>query len=271
VTAVNPRDHAHHPEHSRAEESTDSAGQTWHERVITSTGFDDDRGQADEAFVEVLRAHRAGTADDVSVMAAVAAARLLVPVTAMASRPPDDLRRSSLASQPDRRRAADDSVDMAVVTLVAPTGERAQPAFTSLAALADWNADARPVPVTTARAAQAAVSDGCDVIVLDPGTDREVELRPSMVWALAQQREWLPAHADPFVAAAVAAAVAPEDGVAAHDLSAGDEPGVLRVSLELVPGLSAEEVRGIATRVGERLATDGETRARIDGLAFAIR
>ena len=116
-----------------------------------------------------------------------------------------------------------------------------------------------------------AFADGCDVIVVDPGTDREVELRPSMVWALAQQREWLPAHLDPFVGAAVERAVAAEDGIAAHDVSPGDQPGILRVTLELRSGLSAEEVRGIATRVGERLATDGETRARIDGLAFAIR
>jgi hypothetical protein len=35
--------------------------------------------------------------------------------------------------------------------------------------------------------------------------------------------------------------------------------------------LSADQVQGIATAVGERLATDGEVRARIDGLAFAIR
>ncbi len=247
-------------DHLPSGEQADSAGQTWHERVLTSTGFDDDRGEADSVLVALLRDRRSGAADDESVMAAVAGARLLVPVTAVAT----DVREGE-------HGLADASVDMAVVTLVAPTGERAQPAFTSLAALTGWNADARPVPVTAARAAQAAVTDGCDVIVLDPGTDREVELRPSMVWALAQQREWLPAHRDPFVAAAVRAAVLPEDGIAGHHVAAGEEPGLLRVTLELRPGLPAEEVRAIATRVGERLATDGETRARIDGLAFAIR
>jgi hypothetical protein len=46
---------------------------------------------------------------------------------------------------------------------------------------------------------------------------------------------------------------------------------VLGVVLDLRPGLSPEQVRGIATRVGERLATDGELRARIDGLAFRLR
>ena len=47
--------------------------------------------------------------------------------------------------------------------------------------------------------------------------------------------------------------------------------GVLAVTLELEQGLTAEEVQAIATRVGERLATDGELRARFDGLAFSIR
>ena len=47
--------------------------------------------------------------------------------------------------------------------------------------------------------------------------------------------------------------------------------GVLRVVLTLRPGLAAEEVQALATRVGERIATDGESRARIDALAFAIR
>ncbi len=42
------------------------------------------------------------------------------------------------------------------------------------------------------------------------------------------------------------------------------------MSLTLRPGLAAEAVQSIATAVGERLATDGEIRARIDGLAFSI-
>lgn len=260
MSAGGGRDHDHHPDRVAPGESTDSAGQTWHERVLTSTGFDEDRGEQDDAFVDLLRRRRAGAADDAELMSAVPHARLLVPVTAVATEVAEG-----------EHGLLDASVDMAVVTLVAPTGERAQPAFTSLTALAEWNADARPVPVTAARAAQAAVTDGCDVIVLDPGTDAEVELRPSMVWALAQQRDWLPAHVDPFVAAAVDRAVAAEPLVTGHELSPGDVPGALRVSLELVPGLDGHEVRGIATRVGERLATDGETRARIDGLAFSIR
>ena len=47
--------------------------------------------------------------------------------------------------------------------------------------------------------------------------------------------------------------------------------GVLVVELTLAPGLATDQVQALATRVGERLATDGELRARIDGLTFRLR
>jgi hypothetical protein len=129
------------------------------------------------------------------------------------------------------------------------------------------------VPVTSARAGQAAVAEGCDVIVVDVAGPTPRVLRPSMVWALAQQRPWEPPHTDPFVDRSVAAALRDEDAVTAHELEEGTPhgEGVLGVVLDLRPGLTPEEVRAVATRVGERLATDGELRARIDGLAFRLR
>jgi hypothetical protein len=93
-----------------------------------------------------------------------------------------------------------------------------------------------------------------------------------MVWALAQQRDWLPAHLDPFVAQALIRATADEEDVIG--CVGQDEPakaGVLRVVLSLRPGLDAGQVQALATRIGERIATDGEARARIDGLSFTIR
>ncbi len=42
-----------------------------------------------------------------------------------------------------------------------------------------------------------------------------------MVWALAQQRDWLPAHEDESVARAVATAVREQPDVVAHALSGG--------------------------------------------------
>lgn len=237
---------------------SDSAGVPWGGRELSGTGFDHDTGAADPALLTALEQ----PGDEPALMAAVSAARLLVPVVA-----------EPVSVEETNGLAAEKQTDMAAVTLVAPDGQRALPVFTSLAALTSWDPAARPVPVTASRAAQAAVSERCDVMVVDVAGPRTVVLRPSMVWALAQQRDWLPAHEDPAVAKAVAAAVQPEDAVRAHAVAAGrpEGQGILAVVLELVPGLAAEEVQAVATRVGERLATDGELRARVDGLAFSIR
>ena len=237
---------------------SDSAGVPWGGRELTGTGFDGDTGEADAALASAL----AHPGDETSLMAAFSGARLLVPIVA-----------EPVSLEESGGLVAEKQTDMAAVTLVAPDGQRALPVFTSLQSLAGWDAAARPVPVTAARAAQAAVSERCDVIVIDVAGPATVTLRPSMVWALAQQRDWVPAHEDPAVARSVAAAVRPETAVRSHAIGPGEPAGqgILRIELELEPGLGAQDVQGIATRVGERLATDGELRARVDGLAFAIR
>lgn len=194
-------------------------------------------------------------ADETRWMAALSRARLLVPIVAV------------LAEADEH--GGDKAADMVVVTLTAPDGERALPVFTSLQALSAWNSQARPSPVESARAAQAAVAEQCDVMVLDIG-GAQVVLRPSMVWALAQQREWLPSYADPFVRESVSRAARDEDDVIAAVCEDGGS-GALRVVLELRAGLSSAEVGQVAQAIGERLATDGETRARIDAITFAIR
>lgn len=236
----------------------DSASVPWAGRDLSPSGFETDTGEPDAALLAAL--DRPG--DDVGLMRAVEASRLIVPIVA----DPVELDSSG-------ERAVEKQVDMAAVTLVAPDGQRALPVFTGTKALAAWDPDARPVPVTPSRAGQAAVTEGCDVIVVDVAGPTPRVLRPSMVWALAQERPWQPALTDPFVDRSVAAAVRVEEDVTAYELEDGRPPGegVLGVVLDLRPGLTAEQVRAVATRVGERLATDGELRARIDGLAFRIR
>ena len=235
---------------------TDSGGAPWLGRELISTGFDSDLGDADPTLLVALD----NPHDEAELMRAVARARLLVPVVAVP-------READSTSEP----IAASSTEMAVVTLTSSDGQRAFPVFSSLAALSAWDATARPSPMTSARAAQGAVSEGCDVMLLDCGSAREHVLRPSMVWALAQQRAWLPAHADPFVTQALARATADEEDVIG--CIGQDEPaeaGILRVVLSLRPGLDAGSVQALATRIGERIATDGEARARIDGLSFTI-
>jgi hypothetical protein len=236
---------------------SDSAGTPWQARALSPSGFETDDGAADPA----LRSALASAADDAALVRAVRASRLLVPVVAA----PTEVDTSG-------EHAVDRSVDMAAVTLVAPDGRRALPVFSGLDALRAWDPQARPVPVTSARAGQAAVTEGCDVVVVDVAGPATRVLRSSMVWALAQDREWLPAHTDPFVLRGVADAVAGEPAVEDHEVDEGDPPGegVLRLVLRLRPGLDAAEVRAVATGIGERLATDGELRARIDGVSFKV-
>ncbi|MGO4340077.1 SseB family protein [Pedococcus sp. 2YAF34] len=234
----------------------DSAGIPFGGRELTGTGFDGDTGAADPALVAAM----SDPGDERALVAAVSAARLLVPIVA-----------EPVSTDSTGEHVVEKQTDMAAVTLVAPDGARALPVFSSMQAIAAWDPQARPVPVTAARAAQAAVSERCDVMVLDVAGESALALRPSMVWALAQQREWLPAHEDDSVARAVADAVREQPDVVGHELAAGAPgEGVLRVQLTLVPGLAAERVQAVATAIGERLATDGEIRARIDGLAFSI-
>ena len=237
---------------------SDSAEVPWAGRELSPSGFEADTGAADPA----LRMALATDADDLALMRAVEASRFVVPVVAE----PTEVDASGV-------HPVDAGVDMAAVTLVAPDGQRALPVFTGTDALTAWNPDARPVPVTPARAGQAAVVEGCDVIVVDVAGPATRVLRPSMVWALAQQRPWEPAHTDPFVDRSVAASVRDEGDVTAYELEEGNPPGegVLGIVLDLRPGLAPEQVRALASRVGERLATDGELRARIDGLAFRLR
>ncbi|WP_435198834.1 SseB family protein [Janibacter sp. GS2] len=236
---------------------SDSAGVPWQGRELPQGGFAGDDGTADPALVRALT-----TGGERDVMRRLADARLLVPVAALATETADGV----------DGHVVDTEADMAVVLLEHPDGRTALPVFSSMQSLADFDPSLRPVPVGASRAAQAAVSEQADLIVLDCASEQAFEVRASMVWSLAQQREWIPAESDPFVAAAVERVCAGHEEVRAHALSAGapDGQGILQVGLTLVPELSEEQVQQLVTGIAEELATDGELRARIDGLSFAI-
>jgi SseB protein N-terminal domain len=268
---------------------TDSAGIPWTGRYLSGTGYDDDEGGADPELADALaEAHDRPSAEaDGRLARAAAVARWLVPVVAV--RGDDEVGGESPSDEPHLSdsdpsdsdpsdsysgdaHAGDTRTDMAIITLVAPDGRRALPLFTSVEALAAWDPAARPVPVSAARAAQAALADGCQVAVVDLGSGRSTELRPSMLWALAQDLEWTPPHFDPVVAQAVSEAVANEPDVITHQLEEG-EPlgcGVLRVVLGIRAGLSEELVEALATRIGEELSIDEDFRARVDELTLSV-
>jgi hypothetical protein len=163
----------------------------------------------------------------------------------------------------------DKQADMALVTLTGPDGRRALPVFSSTSSLSAWDRLARPVAVTTRRAAHAALAEGCERLVLDPAGPTTFLVSRSAVVALAQGRPWQPAHSDDVVGRRLAELIADEADV----LNAGRRPGTsaeLRVELAVRPGLTREQLGDLASRVGRRLASDEVLRERADGLELAV-
>lgn len=231
----------------------DTAGVPFRGRQVTSTGFDDDDGAADGELLRAL-----ADRDEAAWMDRLPETRLLVPIVAA----PTEVDETG-------GLAVEKSTDMAVVTLTAPDGTKGLPVFTSLEALAAWDPSARPSPVRASFAAQAAIAESCQVLLLDMASEHRVVVRSSMLWALAQQQKWLPVHRDLFIHRAVERAAAPHPEVRSVELEDAGE-GVLGIRLAVEAGQEQHDLERIATSVGESLAADGETRARIEGLAFSF-
>jgi hypothetical protein len=125
-------------------------------RVIPDPGFSSDDGSVAPAVAAALQEVAAGAPLE-NAVAALCDARVLVPVVAMAGEVEHD----------ESGLARDKTADMAAVLLTGRDGRRALLAFTGMATLQAWDADARPVPVATRQAAQAALAEGADALVVD--------------------------------------------------------------------------------------------------------
>lgn len=253
----NPRDHSTHPSHVPSWEATDSAAVPWQGRDLSPSGYETDEGHAEPHVRVALALQDRSDAGERQLLELLAASRFLVPIVAEPVEVDD--------SGP---LAVDNHVDMAAVTLVAPDGERALPVFTGVDSLAAWDAKARPVPVSAARAAQAALDESCGVMVVDVSGPQTRVLGSSALWSLALGRAWAPAAACPQVTSAVGRAVEQEEAVVGVRL-AGSR-GALQVHLTIRPGLDESAVMDLVTRVGERFAGDPEFRTRVDSVGFSI-
>ena len=210
--------------------SADSAGVPWAGRTLTAQPFPGDDGSADPALLAALEG-----GDLVAITRAWAPTRAMVPI----------------------------------VAVLGEDEAKVLPVFTSVAALQTWNAEARPVPVEAARAAQAAVVEECPRVVIDPAGASVVLPRPA-VWAVAQGRDWVPPADDPDLLAGIAALVRAVPEVKAHRCEPDGVAGLV-VVLGLPPGLEREQVRATTTRIGELLLTDQMVTERTDSVRLAVR
>ncbi|WP_396415178.1 SseB family protein [Kocuria rhizosphaerae] len=259
----------------------DTGGQAWAGRNLgegTSHThlFPDDDGAAVPAVVRALAALRAGTGDEAAVVAALAGTRVFVPVLAQVS--------SSTVT--DAGFVADKEADMALVSLRAADGRAVLPVFTSTDALGAWHGSARPVATDVRRAALAAVKDGTQQLVLDPGSALPFVVRRPALWALAQGRGWTPAYRSPAVQEAVrrcaadlpgvvSAATAPGSGVAVRDADGTEVPGggagpELAVVLALRPGLDRARLDDVVARFQARLSTERSLAEDVDSMQLRL-
>lgn len=267
--------------------ATDSAGQPWAGRSLAGDGatvhnFEDDDGTADAGYLAAVAALAAGTGDEAGVVAALATARVFVPIVASLAEEGD-----AVAGAHGTELHGDKQADMALVTLKAPDGRTALPVFTSAENLTAWHPEARPVAVYAARAALSAVAEQAELLVLDPGSAVTFVVRRPAVWALAKQHGWVPSYRDQAVADAVAASATgipalrrvelrPGGGVASAQADGTQLPGggagpELRVVLYLEDGLSAAEVQSLVAGLNEDWARNEAFAERVDSIEIKLQ
>jgi len=127
------------------------------ERLLQGSDYPDDTGEATPILAAALAGYAADEARYPDVLAALGAARLLVPVIAVLGE----------VETGDDGLARDKSSDMATVLLRGADGRAALLAFSSTATLGAWNPDGRPVAVPTRTAALSAVQEGAEALLID--------------------------------------------------------------------------------------------------------
>jgi hypothetical protein len=127
-------------------------------RELPDPGFAGDDGTAAPETVAALAAYDAApAARHNETLAVLQHARVLVPVVALLGEVGHD----------ERGLAVDKTSDMAAVLMQGRDGRTALLAFTATDTLNRWDPQARPVPVTVAAAAHAALDEGAAALVVD--------------------------------------------------------------------------------------------------------
>ena len=271
----------HDHEHINQNTFADSAGRPWQGRSFEPNPHANDDGSADPvllaALAEFRTSHYAAVAafesgqgaewvDPSPVIAAIRETRLLIPMVACLGE----------AGEGAHGQTVDKSADLAIVTVEGPDGRAAMPAFTSMAAMAAWNKDARPIPIGARKICLAAAAEQTTRVVLDPGSDTNFVLRRPLIAAIAQDLEWVSPLTDPRIAEIITNSVVGEDSVVQVGMAAADPAFVLAndellVQIVLVPGLEREILQATIQRVTDRWEQHEYFVNAVDSVTFQIR
>ena len=245
--------------------TADSAGQPWAGREFETNLDAGDDGAAPAALAAALARFQAREAGEESVIDAIRASRLLIPlVTKLGD-----------AAVNARGQTVDKTQELSIITVEGPDGRTVLPAFSSTAAMAAWNPLARPVPADAVRVALAAAQEDTDLVVLDPTSPGEFVIRRPALWAIAQSLPWTPSYASHFIADAFTASIATELSVLSVQLTAGDPLAQLQgpelvVQLELIDGLTQSDLDAILSRLGTRWSESEIITTGVDSLRVKL-
>lgn len=261
---------------------TDTAGRAWQGRDLSGEGnplhrYDGDDGAADPMLDLALEGLALGMNPETAVVQALADARVFVPVVAQTGK----------TEVGEHGEIEDKEADMALVMISAPDQRKALPIFSTVDRLTQWHPEARPVAVYAPRAALSAVSEDAQLLVLDPGAEVTFVVRRPAMWALAQQREWVPSYQDESLAGPLQAVADSFAGVKALVLEPG--PGVasrtrsgravaggghgpeLGLTVVLEPTVPDDAVPGLLGQVQQALADVEVLQQSADSLTLGVR
>lgn len=153
-----------------------------HHPSLAAPAFPGDDGSVDAALAAALEAY---AADEqlAPVLATLDKARLIVPVVALVGETPS---------------GGDTDADMAAVFMTGADGRQALLAFSCLATMQHWDAQARPVSVYSRQAAQAAVAEGASALLLDIAGPTMVVIESGDLDHLAQGHRIVDSSAGPL-------------------------------------------------------------------------
>lgn len=173
-------------------------------------------------------------------------------------------------------RTVEKTHELSMVTVAAPDGRAALPAFSSVETMSRWNGNARPIPQTAPQIAVAAAGEGADIVIVDAGSSElEFGVRRTELEAVALGARVLPGWADAEVIEAFRASIAREPRVLELRLGPGDPESRLgaaetEVTVKLEPSLDREALQQILGDAQQRWIADEIIASRVDSMRVRL-
>ena len=234
------------------------------ERLLRPNPFAGDDGGVQPQMAGAL-ALTAGAERQEALVAALATGRVFVPVQAHAHPGYED---GGVASHtPSPNPNAEALEEASELTVPAPGGLRAMPVFSSAAALAEFDAAARPLPVLGRNAAaQALLHTG--LLALDPVGEGGSPLvgdffGRSAVVAIASDEAWCAPWIDPQILMRLRSALTGCEAAQKVTVSAGSQ-GVVRIVVIISEFVGQEGAREAVTRIAWALSHDPYLKSHLD-------